>query len=250
MKTVRLSYADVHQGPLILVNKKYRYQEGYAKPILKSVSAEFDDILLEQNTDRTLSQVMNVIDGNRYIVPVSGYRSYREQEDIYAQSLSENGSDFTRKFVALPGHSEHQTGFAIDLALKKGQIDFICPDFPYEGICQIFRQQSTVYGFIERYPKGKEHLTEIAHEPWHFRYVGTPHAEIMNRNGLCLEEYIDFIKQFPREEHPYVWQTRGSRTEISYVMAKANITLFHIADNTPYTISGNNVDGYIVTEWR
>ncbi len=114
-----------------------------------------------------------------------------EQTQIYEDSLRENGGEFTKKFVALPGCSEHQTGLAIDLGLCKEEIDFICPDFPYEGICQKFRQMAPDYGFVERYPAGKEKVTGIGHEPWHFRYVGRPHARIMTDRGLVLEEYLE-----------------------------------------------------------
>ena len=77
----------------------------------------------------------------------------KEQQDIFKQSLKDNGRTFTQQFVALPGKSEHQTGLAIDLGLKKESIDFIRPDFPYIGICQQFREKSVPYGFIERYPR-------------------------------------------------------------------------------------------------
>ena len=109
---------------------------------------------------------------------------------IYTDSLRENGPEFTAKFVAMPGHSEHLTGLAIDLGLRQPKIDFIRPAFPYEGICQKFRELAPAYGFIERYPKGKEHITGIAHEPWHFRYVGTPYSETMAFKGMTLEEYL------------------------------------------------------------
>lgn len=117
---------------------------------------------------------MAELDGWRYITAVSGWRSQEEQREIYLQSLLENGEEFTNQFVASPGHSEHQTGLAIDLGLKQPDIDFLRPYFPYKGICQTFRELSTDYGFIERYQAGKEAITGIAHEPWHFRYVGVP----------------------------------------------------------------------------
>lgn len=79
------------------------------------------------------------------IVPVSGYRSLNEQMDIYNDSLKDNGEDFTRKYVALPKHSEHQTGLAIDLGLNKEKIDFIRPDFPYDGICGTFRRFAGIW---------------------------------------------------------------------------------------------------------
>lgn len=74
--------------------------------------------------------------------------------------------------------------------MRGENVDFIRPDFPYEGISQRFRELAPAYGFIERYPAGKERVTGIAHEPWHFRYVGTSHAKSMARQGLCLEEYL------------------------------------------------------------
>ncbi len=65
------------------------------------------------------------------------------------------------------------------------------------AICQTFREKAAKYGFILRYPAGKEHITGIGHEPWHFRYVGVPHAEIMASEGLTLVEYTDFLTGFP-----------------------------------------------------
>ena len=93
--------------------------------------------------------------------------------------MAESGLAFTHKYVAYPGCSEHQTGLAIDLGKAAGHIDFIRPAFPYDGTCGAFRRAAAAYGFIERYQKGKESLTGIAREPWHFRYVGLPHAAIM-----------------------------------------------------------------------
>lgn len=92
---------------------------------------------------------------------------------------------------ALPACSEHETGLAIDLAANAQDIDFICPEFPRSGICQKFREAAPYYGFVERYAKEKEPVTGISGEPWHFRYVGTPHSEIMARKGMCLEEYVE-----------------------------------------------------------
>lgn len=72
------------------------------------------------------------------------------------------------------GCSEHETGLAIDLALAGEEPDFIRPPFPDRGICRRFRQRCADFGFVLRYPAGKETVTGIAHEPWHFRYVGVP----------------------------------------------------------------------------
>lgn len=147
-------------------------------------------VLLEREAASWLNLLMAGLDGWRYITPVSGYRSQKEQQIIWDTSLAENGAEFTARYVAHPGHSEHQTGLAIDLGRSGPELDFLRPDFPYEGICQEFRVRAPAFGFVERYPEGKQAVTGIAHEPWHFRYVGTPHARIMTRLGLTLEEYL------------------------------------------------------------
>lgn len=174
---------------LILVNKQHAYLPDMEQDLVP-VHKDYPDILLEREAACALSRIMEQLGGWELIVPVSGWRSEEEQLEIYEASLRENGTEFTAKFVAMPGHSEHQTGLAIDLGLRQLEIDFLCPEFPYEGICQKFREMAPAYGFIERYPADKESITGIAHEPWHFRYVGTPHSEFMAVNGLTLEEYL------------------------------------------------------------
>ena len=174
---------------LILVNRQHAYSPDTEQDLIP-VHESYPNILLEREAVQALSRIMEQIDGWRYIAPVSGWRSLEEQLEIYTDSIRENGRSFTEKFVAMPGHSEHQTGLAIDLGLLQPEIDFIRPAFPYEGICQKFRELAPAYGFIERYPAGKELITDIAHEPWHFRYVNTPHSEVMAFKGLTLEEYL------------------------------------------------------------
>lgn len=174
---------------LILVNAKFPMCTAEPSDLV-SVSPTFPEIMLRREAQTALQNLLLAIGSGGTIVPVSGYRSNVEQTHIYESSLLENGADFTKKFVALPGCSEDQTGLAIDLAINQEVIDFIRPDFPYDGICGEFRKLAPKFGFIERYPKGKEQITGIAHEPWHFRYVGCPHAEIITTNNLTLEEYI------------------------------------------------------------
>ena len=250
MKTINLPYENIYKGYLILVNEKYPYHEGLTRTDLKPVNTYDKNVLLEQHSVEFLSHMMEEINGWQQICAVSGWRSLQAQKAIYTQSLTDNGDAFTQQFVALPGHSEHQTGLAVDLGIRKEDIDFIRPDFPYTGMCKIFRQHSIRYGFIERYPKGKENITGIAHEPWHFRYVGYPHAAIMMEKDFCLEEYINFLKQFRYGDAPYFWRTENSDIAISYIAANGNDTQFQIAEDISYSISGNNVDGYIITEWR
>ncbi|MFR8317288.1 MAG: M15 family metallopeptidase [Catenibacillus sp.] len=198
---------------LILVNRSHPLDFENGKTgggfpaVLVDVAAfmpvmEGEKVLLEQTAAHALQKLLAAVyeadrecgDGQT-IAAVSGWRSQREQIEIYEDSLKENGEAFTRKYVAWPGCSEHQTGLAIDVGLKAEHMDFIRPEFPWEGIGRIFRRLAPKYGFVQRYTKEKEVLTGIAEEPWHFRYVGCPHAQIMTERGLCLEEYIDENKK-------------------------------------------------------
>lgn len=172
---------------LILVNAENPYREEYKGKLVPLSGG----ILLEKEAAINLHRLLESIDGYKEIVPVSGWRSVWEQQEIWDGSVKENGIIFTRRFVAAPLHSEHHTGLAIDLALKKDDIDFICPEFPYSGICQRFREAAPQFGFIERYPENKEHITKISHEPWHFRYVGREAAMEIAERGICLEEFLN-----------------------------------------------------------
>lgn len=258
-----LTGQSIHTGNLILVNEHYGLRED-ARDYLVPVREGSSEILLQRCAAALLNELMQEIHGWRSIVPVSGYRSPAEQQRIWDDSLRENGREFTRKYVALPGHSEHQTGLAIDLGLMREKIDFICPDFPDSGICGAFRKRAAKYGFILRYPPGKEEVTGIGHEPWHFRYVGTPHAEIMEKSGLTLEEYIEFVRRFEYGRSAYTLRS-GSRTvRISFLAAR--LVRDSLPDKTPEslsgplprsfvpmlprTVSGNNIDGFIFTEWE
>ena len=176
-------------GDLVLVNGTFPCPPGLPEAPLVPVHPADGGILMTRRAAAMLNALMEELGGWADILPVSGWRSQAEQRAIWDDSMAENGEEFTRKFVARPGHSEHQTGLAIDLGLRGEEVDFIRPEFPYEGICQAFRARMARYGFIQRYPAGKERITGIAHEPWHFRYVGTPHAQLMTERGLTLEEY-------------------------------------------------------------
>lgn len=246
MRALSLSPERIHEGSLILVNRDYGCREPSSSRPLTCVAP----VLLKRRAAVLFTGLMDEIGGWGKIVPVSGYRTLAEQTDIWKDSLSEHGKAFTSAYVALPGHSEHQTGLAVDLGLKKEKIDFLCPDFPDSGVCRAFRRRAPEYGFIERYPSGKEKVTGIGHEPWHFRYVGTPHGEIMEREGLTLEEYIFFLRDFPRGKRPYLFTAGGRQIAVSWLEAGQDATRLTVDDRLPYSVSGDNVNGFIITEWR
>jgi D-alanyl-D-alanine dipeptidase/carboxypeptidase len=250
MKKLILPKENIHRGNLVLVNREHALKVSREKGVsLARVESVYARILLEIRTATMLSALIEMLSAKGRIIPISGYRSRKEQERIYVDSLAENGKAYTEKYVAQPDCSEHQTGLAIDVAQKGDNIDFICPDFPNSGICHKFRRYAAQFGFVERYMESKEEITGIGYEPWHFRYVGYPHSTIMEREGMVLEEYVDFVRQFDARA-PLNVMRADSHFDIFYVPAEAEETILELPDGLPYQLSGNNVDGFIVTLWR
>ncbi len=119
---------------------------------------------------------------------VSGYRSYERQEEIYNSNVERYGAERTDQFSARPGHSEHQSGLAMDVSTNSihYRLDREFAGTP-EG--KFLADHAHEYGFIIRYPEGKSDITGYAYEPWHIRYVGRPMAEELYNRGITMEEY-------------------------------------------------------------
>ncbi|MGL4697357.1 D-alanyl-D-alanine carboxypeptidase family protein [Enterococcus larvae] len=164
---------------------------------LNLVSAPFSNgkQRIDAKVANQLRLLVESIGGQKQIIVTSGYRSFSEQQILYTDSLERNGSLYTEKYIARPGCSEHQTGLAVDLGFADTENDAICPSFEGRVISQKLLAVMALYGFILRYPKGKEAVTGIAYEPWHFRYVGRPHSDIICRNNWTLEEYHECLRQ-------------------------------------------------------
>lgn len=232
--------------PLMLVNAQHPIQ-GQWRPDLVPVDDRCPEIRLERRAAGLLSACIRAVGGQGEIVPVSGWRSRQEQQTIWDDTLKKEGEGFTRQYVALPGCSEHETGLAIDLGLVCPHIDFIRPDFPNWGVCAAFRRRAADYGFILRYPAGKENITGIAHEPWHFRYVGVPHAQIMAKQGLTLEEYLELVHSHSKND-PLYCQGMGCRFQIYAQEGDRPDT--HWTEEGWRVISQDNCGGWIVTAWQ
>lgn len=248
--SARTVYAPrICMGGLALVSAAHPISEPEAWPPRVPVTVGGRTVELETRTANLLMRLLGDIRSADEIVPVDGYRSAQTQRQLYDRAMAEHGEAFTRAFVAPPGGSEHQTGLAVDLAGNAAHIDPIRPLFPDAGVCGLFRRRAAAYGFVERYPSGKERITGIAYEPWHFRYVGHPHARIMSERGLCLEEYIELLRQY-RYDGEHLWfSEKPRRFEIFYVPER-QFGPDAVPDCGCYQVSGNNVDGFIVTVWR
>ncbi|RLM60061.1 D-Ala-D-Ala carboxypeptidase VanY, partial [Halorubrum sp. Atlit-9R] len=131
--------------------------------------------------------------------------------------------------------SEHNLGLSLDIGSTQGEMGQ-APEGKW------LNKNAWRHGFILRYPSDKTAITGIQYEPWHFRYVGLPHSAIMQDKNFVLEEYLDYLK-----DHKSITTTVNQQTyEISYYPVSKNTTI-PVPVNGRYEISGNNMDGIIVT---
>jgi LAS superfamily LD-carboxypeptidase LdcB len=119
----------------------------------------------------------------------SGFRSYNTQSSIYNSYVRRDGQSVADTYSARPGHSEHQTGLAFDL-------NSISDSFADTSEGKWVAENCHKYGFIIRYPKGKEHLTGYKYESWHLRYLGVEKATEVYNSGFCLEEYLGITSAY------------------------------------------------------
>ena len=243
---------DLHKGNLVLVNKQYAYEFYDFSDTTELVSiydimtGSYDvssvDILLQPVAADALDRMLNDFIDNAWrddLLILSGYRTKEESQELYDASAIENGKEHADLYVMKPGHSEHHTALSVDIGVMgwDGSVDFfIEPDSWLNANCH-------KYGFVMRYPEAKADITGIELEPWHFRYVGEVHATAMTNEGLCLEEYIDFIKNYTAGGLHYQVSTSSGIYDVYY----AEGTQVPVPQMQSYEIFGNNVDGFIVT---
>jgi hypothetical protein len=177
----------------------------------------------------------------------SAYRSYGTQDTMYYNRLKKNGYD--DGWVTKPGASDHQTGLGCDVVPKKWTDRGMNEDMAREEETQWMAANCARFGFIHRYQTGKETITGISAESWHFRYVGVPHAYYMTQNDLCLEEYLAALEKCTYGGNHLFVDVDGKSYEIYYVPAVngATTTIPVPGDPSIYTVSGNNYSGFIVT---
>jgi len=113
----------------------------------------------------------------------SSYRSYQDQQGVYASYMKSNGKEYVSQYVATPGYSEHQTGLALDVKSK------VASPFKKTKEYTWMSKNSYKYGFILRYPDNKDDITGYSPEAWHFRYVGIDAAKIIYEEKLTYDEY-------------------------------------------------------------
>lgn len=124
------------------------------------------------------------------LLGVSAYRSHASQAALFNYYVNQDGYEAARKYSAIPGTSEHETGLAIDVTGGDGKC---AAEDCFAGTEEAvwLEDHAADYGFIIRYPKGKDEITGYQYEPWHLRYVGKEIAKEIMERGITLEEYVD-----------------------------------------------------------
>ncbi|WP_426573536.1 M15 family metallopeptidase [Aquihabitans sp. McL0605] len=181
---------------LVLVDRGRNLPSGWAPPALVAPALTFafsgpnPKRMLRPEAATAIDQLaLAAARAGVPIIGVSAYRSEQAQKDVYDAYVAKEGEAAARTFSAQPGHSEHQTGLAIDVTGADGS----CPAepcFAEEPQAAWLAQHASEFGFLVRYPKGKELVTGYTAEPWHLRYVGVEAAREVTEDGLTLDEYL------------------------------------------------------------
>lgn len=185
----------MNKNYLKLVNKDHKINEWDRPKCLVQAPFAKAGVLLDPTVAFKLEELIRNTGLEGDIVTIDGYRSKNTQQELWESTVKEKGLDFARNYVAQPGCSEHELGLAVDLGLSTQENDFIRPTFSNSPIVDQFLENMVDFGFILRYRKDKVDITNINYEPWHFRYVGTPHSSIITNQNWALEEYIEFLNQ-------------------------------------------------------
>ncbi|MGX5440486.1 M15 family metallopeptidase [Bacillus thuringiensis] len=230
---------QIYKGDLLLVNRDYPVKKDSIRSDIINVNHNSELVRGYVIFDRNLrlskdvvKKFLNVVDAagkesvNHFLIS-SGYRDFQEQKQLYEKM----GSDY-----ALPaGYSEHNLGLSLDIGSTQKKMEK-APEGKW------IEENVWKYGFVLRYPKNKSNITGIQYEPWHIRYVGLPHSAIMQKKNFTLEEYLEFLK----EEKEVSTEVEGKKYTVSYYKVSEN-TKVNVPANKQYEISGNNMDGVIVT---
>lgn len=243
-----LEYNSIFRGDLVLVNSgcEYKFIADDADPVAIADNIGSNHYmakdLVTKLDSKVLEKLNSLMEGfynatsNTDIVIIGGYRTREEQNDKY----NSGNSGFKG------GFSDYHTGRSFDMAIfpKDGSSSgYYSP----MGVYSWIDEHAAEYGFILRYPENKESQTGERPRSHTYRYVGVPHAQYITQNNLCLEEYITLLKEHTKDK-PLEISVDSALYRVYYVPANNNAsTDVPVPSNNAYTVSGNNIDGFIVT---
>ena len=265
--TVMKDNTEIHTGDLILINRNYPFNFDFEQPQTtlysnKNRVYQLSTISLSLNSDLvpvfdTLLADFAQATGCKKVLVTSGFRSYQVQKDLYDSRVKSQGQEMADLYVALPGNSEHHAGLAIDMVIFTDGRQYYFPE--YEDAAWLI-EHAPDYGFILRYTEKMQEITGCASEPWHYRYVGAPHARLITEMDISFEEYHQYLQTFTWNtdrllilEDGTTDVTDGFRLPeaghmIYYVpAAEGDVTYIPVPPDLDYEISGDNASGFIVT---
>ena len=184
--------ADITKENLILVNKFYQLKEDYTPENLVSVSNWYcygNNKITKEAYDSFLNMYQKAEESNIKLIINSSYRDYTSQEETYNNLKNSYGIKKADSQAARPGHSEHETGLAFDIFTPGNTTT---SNFKDSEAYTWLKENAHLYGFIERYPEGKEYLTGYNFESWHWRYVGVEAAAKIQEEQITFDEYYAF----------------------------------------------------------
>lgn len=177
---------------LILVNKYNHLSDNYTPDDLENVSnwyAYGTNQIREEVYDHFLDMFNDAKEEGLTLIITSGYRDYDVQKELYEEYQEIYGDEEADRVAARPGYSEHQTGLALDIVTY----DVIMEEFEQTEEFKWMQENAYKYGFILRYPKGKEAITGYDYESWHYRYVGVEVAKEIHDLDITFDEYYTYF---------------------------------------------------------
>lgn len=183
---------NINDGFLIIVNKFYHLDKSYERTDLQNINLAYAyannsaaEIVIEKFKQMRddIEEEMNV-----HLMVNSSYRSYEDQEEIYNE-FKKVSLKYADSYAARPGYSEHQTGLAIDITSLEHPT---ANEFKESEEYKWLKENCHKYGFVLRYPEGKEHITGYSTESWHFRYVGEEAATQIYKENITFDEYYAY----------------------------------------------------------
>lgn len=163
---------------VLIANKKYPLPSTFAPGEDQEARAAFEELAAQA-----------VIDGFK-LKAFSTYRSFEYQTDLYARYVDRDGIEEADRYSARPGYSEHQTGLAFDIGEVNFEQHYASSSFGGTEAGKWLAQNAHKFGFVMRYPLGKEEITGYMHESWHYRYVGAEMATDIFERKITIEEYL------------------------------------------------------------
>lgn len=182
---------DTSKNLLMLVNKYNYLPRSYKPNDLEDVRnwyAYGENQIREEVYDHFIDMFNDAKEEGLTLIITSGFRDYQLQEDLYEEYKIDYGEEEANRIAAKPGFSEHQTGLCLDIATY----DVIMEEFEQTEEFKWMQKNAHKYGFILRYPKGKEHITGYDYESWHYRYVGIDTAKEIRNLGITFDEYYAY----------------------------------------------------------